>query len=362
MSDTHARWQAIWARRGWLAHLLWPLSRLYGTLVAQRRRRYLSEPAWVEQMPVPVIVVGNVVVGGAGKTPVVLALLAHLRARGWTPGVVSRGHGRQGHDVLELQPDTPATEGGDEPTLIHQRSGAPTVVGQRRAEAAKALLQTHPEVDVIVCDDGLQHHALGRDIAIVVFDDRGIGNGWLLPAGLLREPWPPATVDRFTPQLLLWHHRSPVAAQPVAPPGVRLYQCERQLAAEACNPQGHRRTLAQWKGQPVVAVAGIARPDVFFDMLREQGLTLARAVALPDHAGPEHYRTLLTDGSITLLCTEKDAVKLFPLALSTAGAPECWSVGLTLLAEPPFFAAIDQLLDALPQRPRLSSSHGHQTA
>ena len=173
-SDAEARWHAIWARRGWSARLLWPLSVLYGALVATRRQRYAQGKRPVKRLPVPVIVVGNVVVGGAGKTPTVLALLAHLLERGWTPGVVSRGHGRRGQDILALTPDTPASEGGDEPTLIHRRTGVPVFVGRHRAEAARALLAQHPEVNLLLCDDGLQHLALGRDIGIAVFDDRKV--------------------------------------------------------------------------------------------------------------------------------------------------------------------------------------------
>ena len=181
-----ARWQGIWRTRGPLAHLLWPVSILYGWLTALRRRLFAAGVLKTVRLPVPVIVVGNVVVGGAGKTPTVLALLQHLQQRGWQPGVVSRGHGRRGTGVLEVHPDTPATDSGDEPALIRRSAGVPVFVAARRSEAGQALLAAHPGVDLIVCDDGLQHLALGRDLSIAVFDDRSTGNGWLLPAGLLQ--------------------------------------------------------------------------------------------------------------------------------------------------------------------------------
>lgn len=365
-SDAEARWHAIWARRGWSARLLWPLSVLYGALVATRRQRYAQGKRPVKRLPVPVIVVGNVVVGGAGKTPTVLALLAHLLERGWTPGVVSRGHGRRGQDILALTPDTPASEGGDEPTLIHRRTGVPVFVGRHRAEAARALLAQHPEVNLLLCDDGLQHLALGRDIGIAVFDDRGLGNGWLLPAGLLREPWPPAVGDPFAPQLVLRQLRTnstPVTGLPL-PAGAAAFSASRRLADRARSPDGQECTLSDLAGRELVAVAGIARPDVFFDMLRERGFVLSRCVALADHAPPSEYRAVLSSPSATVLCTEKDAVKLFAQALSLPESerPSLWTVPLELKVDPAFLAALDRLLDALPGGSRLSSRHGHQTA
>lgn len=365
-SDAEARWHAIWARRGWRARLLWPLSLLYGALVAARRRRYAQGGLPVERVPVPVIVVGNVVVGGAGKTPTVLALLTHLRERGWTPGVVSRGHGRRGQGVLALTADTPAAEGGDEPTLIHRQTGVPVFVGQRRAEAARALLAAHPDVDVLLCDDGLQHLALGRDIGIAVFDDRGLGNGWLLPAGLLREPWPPAAGDPFAPQLVLLQRRttSAILEEPPLPAGVTAFAATRRLADKARAPDGRECPLSDLAGRELVAVAGIARPDVFFDMLRERGLAPSRCVALADHASPSEYRAVLSSPTATVLCTEKDAVKLFAQAssLPANARPPLWTVPLELRVDPAFLAALDRLLEALPAGTRLSSPDGHQTA
>lgn len=364
-SDAPARWQAIWAGRGWRARLLWPLSKVYGLLSALRKRRYLNGSLRVATMPVPVIVVGNVVVGGAGKTPTTLAVLEHLKNKGWRPGVVSRGHGRQGHAVLELHPDTAATDGGDEPLLIRRKAEVPVFVGARRADAARALLAAHPAVDVLVCDDGLQHLALGRDVSIAVFDDRGLGNGWLLPAGLLREPWPPAAGDPYAPQLALCQGREdgPPADVPI-PPAAQAFHATRRLADRASDAHGTHRDLRSFAAEAPVAVAGIARPEVFFQMLRERGLELSQTVPLADHADASAFAALPRSSSATVLCTEKDAVKLFDLVTRWPEneRPAVWSVPLELRIEPAFFEALDRRLAASRRGARLSSPDGHETA
>lgn len=354
-----ARWREAALHRGGLARLLWPLALLYGLLV--RLRLALYRAGWLrsERLPVPVVVVGNVVVGGAGKTPTVIALVRHLRERGWHPGVISRGYGRAGRSVSEVLADTPPALGGDEPTLIRGSTGAPVFVAPRRADAGRALLRTHPEVDLLVCDDGLQHLALARDLAVAVFDDRGSGNGWLLPAGLLREPWPPAPGHPAPPDLLLWQGREDPDPEVVPPqahgrPGFR---ARRRLAPAARTPQGETIELERLAAHgPLHAIAGIARPEVFFDMLRALGLRLAHCVALPDHAGAEAFLSALTDAgaagaaaNLTWLCTEKDAVKLFPALLRapTPLASVC-CVPLELAVDPAFFAAVDARLPRPP--------------
>lgn len=349
-----ARWQGIWRQRGALAHLLWPVSVLYGTLTDLRRWLYARRFLKSTRLTVPVIVVGNVVVGGAGKTPTVLSLLQHLQLEGWNPGVVSRGHGRRGTGVLEVHPDTPASDSGDEPALIRRSGGVPVFVAARRAEAAQALLAAHPEVDLILCDDGLQHLALGRDLSVVVFDDRGIGNGWLLPAGLLREPWPPGLGNPFRPDLVL-HQRSesstgPPAPTPLARPSdLPVFEATRRLADHAVGAQGQRRPLHEFQGEPVTALAGIARPSVFFDMLRARGLTLNETLALPDHAEQATYAALLKRIKGPILCTEKDAVKLFAScpAAASVGDTQAWAVPLELRPDPAFFEALDHGLASI---------------
>ena len=172
----------LWSR------LLGPLAALYRLLWRGRAWLYRSGARRAAAVGVPVVVVGNLVVGGAGKTPTVIALVRALRQRGWTPGVVSRGYGSRDGHAREVRPDSRVDDSGDEPLLIRLRSGAPVWVGRDRVEAARRLLAANPQVDLIVADDGLQHLPLARDLQIVVFDERGIGNGRLLPAGPLREP------------------------------------------------------------------------------------------------------------------------------------------------------------------------------
>jgi tetraacyldisaccharide 4'-kinase len=354
MSDGpgQARWQAAWLRgaqrRGLMAGLLWPVSLFYRGLIALRRRLYVAGLFKVHRLDVPVIVVGNVIVGGAGKTPCTIALVNHLQSQGWHPGVVSRGHGRRGTDVVHVKPDTPASDAGDEPLLIQHRTGAPVCVAARRVDAARALLAAHPQVNVLVCDDGLQHLALGRQLAVVVFDDRGTGNGCLLPAGLLREPWPPQAGAPFQPDLVLRQRRDGGPGAPIASPGLPVFDAVRRLADHALGPQGQGMPLARLRGQALTAVAAIARPQVFFEMLRDRGLTPVQERALPDHADAAAYAALLREATHPLVCTEKDAVKLFPLL---PGGPsdlpvKAWAVPLELVPDPAFFAAIDARLAA----------------
>jgi tetraacyldisaccharide 4'-kinase len=168
--------------------LLWPISLVFGAIIAIRRCLFKVGVLEQTRLPVPVIVVGNIYVGGTGKTPLVIWLSRQLREQGFVPGVISRGYGGDASRVVEINAQMSPDDIGDEPLLILQRAGVPLVVGRNRVSAARALVNAHPEVNVIISDDGLQHYALGRDIEILLFDERGIGNGWLLPAGPLREP------------------------------------------------------------------------------------------------------------------------------------------------------------------------------
>lgn len=327
--------QRAWLRRGAAARLLWPLSLLYRALAGLHRRLFRAGLLRSERVPVPVVVVGNVVAGGAGKTPVVIAVVEHLRGRGLAVGVVSRGYGREGSDCREVRPDDDARLAGDEPLLVRRKAGCPVFVAPRRVDAARALLEAHPRTRVIVSDDGLQHHALQRDLEICVFDARGIGNGWLLPAGPLRETWP-RPVD-----LVL----RPDSARQL--PGHAL---RRTLSTLAIRADGTRVLLADLRGEPVQAVAGIANPESFFAMLDAAGLPAAVRTALPDHAPFDAGAGWLQPGH-TLVCTEKDAVKLWRIR------PDAWAVPLVVEIAPGFWRAFDRLLE-----PKLSSAHGSPTA
>ena len=315
-----------WLKRGWLARCLWPVSVVMMILVRLRQGLFMSGLLASRRLEVPVLVVGNVVAGGAGKTPTVIALVQHLQARGFTPGVVSRGYGRTGKQVQAVQGSSSAHEVGDEPLLIHRRTHVPVWVGPNRVDVAQALLTAQPEVNFLVCDDGLQHLALQRDIEVCVFDDRGVGNGWLMPAGPLREPWPRA-VD------LVLHTGHQPAFE-----GVNCFRGQRQLG-QAVQADGTLAALQNLPG-PVLAVAGIAQPQAFFDMLRAQGLELARTMALPDHVNFDSVNLSEFKG-YNVVCTEKDAVKLWPVM------PQAWAVPLQFTPEPAFFKALDGLLGDL---------------
>jgi tetraacyldisaccharide 4'-kinase len=327
-----SRLQDAWLHRGVLVCLLWPLSLLYGALFALRGWLYRLGWLQAQRVPVPVIVVGNVIAGGAGKTPVVMAVVRRLQARGLQVGVVSRGYGRQTDDCREVLGDSDPKDVGDEPALIHPATDAPVFVARQRIEAARALLARHPATQVIVSDDGLQHLALARDIEICVFDDRGIGNGWLLPAGFLREPWPRRC------DLVLHSGQRPAFAGG--------YTATRSLAQDALTSDGKRVPLDTLAGKPLIALAAIARPEGFFEMLRARGLTLAETIPLPDHSDFDEWQRP-SGSEYILVCTEKDAVKLW------RKAPDALAVPLHFAPDPEFFTALDA---------KLSSLDGYQAA
>ena len=334
-----------WARRGLLAWLLWPLSALFGTLVALRRGLYRVKVFKTQGVAVPVVVVGNVLIGGSGKTPLVMALVQHLQARAWRVGVIARGYGRQTRDCRAVLANSMVSDVGDEPALIKRSTTAPVFVALRRIDAARALLAHYPDTQVIISDDGLQHLGLQRDLEICVFDDRGVGNGFLLPAGPLRESWPRA-VD-----LVLHSGTQPAFAG---------FSAQRTLAEYAVRADGSQielTKLAQSGPNPLLALAAIAKPQDFFAMLRAQGLHLAHTIALPDHWDFDNWSYRDYD-SYTIICTEKDAVKLWQKRIDALAVP------LLFIPESAFLARLDALLNALPsarQDVALSSRHGHTT-
>jgi len=326
--------QRIWAGRGAASTALLPLSWAFQAVVGLRRKLYRGGILATHALPVPVVVVGNLLVGGAGKTPAVIAISGLLRREGRTPGIVSRGYGREETAVREVTTGSAARQVGDEPLLLARRTGAPVFVGSDRVAASHALLQAHPSVDVIISDDGLQHLALGRDIEILVFDDRGAGNGRLLPAGPLREPLPRQARAN---QLVLYNAGAP--STPLAG-----FLSRRTLAGVVAIDAWWRgepsspAALENLRGKSVVAAAGVARPAPFFAMLREHGLDVAE-LPLPDH---HDFRALpwpVTTGDVVI--TEKDAVKIDP---AQRIGSRVWVATLDFSPEPAFDAALLALL------------------
>lgn len=346
-TSASVRLSQAWLRRGPLAWALWPVSLVYRLM--WRLRGALYRLGWLasSQLPVPVVVVGNVVVGGAGKTPTVIALVQHLQARGLRPGVVSRGHGRQGPAVLQVDAHTPSAQSGDEPLLIARHTGVPVFVGLKRVATTKALLAQHPSVNVLVSDDGMQHWALRRDATVVVFDERGIGNGWLLPAGLLREPWP-AQPWGSGAVLVLQYDGEAKPIQPATPQGT-VFTGNKQLAPYTLDNSGQRHALPQASAH-TGAVAGIAQPHKFFNMLQDQGIALQCTLALPDHApAAQLVQALVTAQQqhphITQwLCTEKDAVKLWDCPPPTH-IPMPQAVPLVAQLPASLWQAVDEAID-----------------
>ena len=326
--------QAAWLHRGWLARLLLPISCLYGLAIALRAGCYrlgLMQPI---KLPVPVIVVGNLVAGGAGKTPTTIALVHLLRERGFTPGILSRGYGRQTGDIVLIDRETPAGTAGDEPLLMHLRTGAPVAVGADRIAAGQALLKAVPSVNILISDDGLQHLRLTRDAQVIVFDERGVGNGWLLPAGPLREPALRALPPR---SVVLYNAAGPTTA-------LSGHQVVRRLTGLAplsdwwSGRPAKAEAFTEMHGHHALAAAGLARPQRFFDMLRAQGLSIGE-LSLPDH---HDFATLpWPAGTADVVVTEKDAVKLKPEAM---GSTRVWVATLDFDLSPAFAAELMQWL------------------
>ncbi|MDP4299237.1 tetraacyldisaccharide 4'-kinase [Leptothrix discophora] len=306
-----ARIERSWQAGGPLQWALRPLGLLHLGLVTWRRALYRAGLLSSATAPVPVIVVGNRLVGGAGKTPTTLALVDALRQAGHRPGIVSRGHGAERRDPRAVLATSTAREVGDEPLLMQRRAGVPVWVGHDRLAVARALCAAHPEVDLLVCDDGLQHLRLRRTLEVVVFDERGAGNGWLLPAGPLREP---ITTASDVPQHVLYNATRPSTplagacarrslAGLVALDGWWSGQAARADAVDALRQ-------AQSHGSQVLhASAGIGQPERFFAGLRALGLRI-EPVALPDH--DDHATLPWPADARDVIVTEKDAVKLTP--------------------------------------------------
>jgi tetraacyldisaccharide 4'-kinase len=313
-----------WQGRGPLACALYPLSLLFRALTALRRRLYRAGILRSSRLPVPVVVVGNIFIGGTGKTPLTIWLVQQLRAAGLTPGVVSRGFGAKDSAPRPVTALSTPAEVGDEPVLIATRAGCPVVVGRDRAAAGRALLAAHPEVDVILTDDGLQHYALQRDVEIVLFDGRGTGNGWTLPAGPLREG--PGRLRDVT--VVNTPDLTPALAQRVGNGGPVFQMTLLGDVAERLADRRERVTLTELAARSVkvAAVAGIGNPARFFGMLANAGLRCTE-LALPDHHDFLDNPLRALDADVILM-TEKDAVKCAQIE-ELSNDPRLWVVPVT---------------------------------
>jgi tetraacyldisaccharide 4'-kinase len=285
--------EEAWRSRGTLSRLLLPLSFVFVVLAVIRRALYRAGLLTSVRLPVPVVVVGNITAGGAGKTPLVLWLVDELTRRGRHPGVISRGYGGSAAGVREVSHgDTPRVV-GDEPLLIKRRAGCPVFVGRDRSAAGQALLAAHPECDLIICDDGLQHYRLARDVELAVVDRRGFWNGWPMPAGPLREP-----VSRL---------KSVDAVVANGWDGVANFRMT--LQGDRFVPLAGNASFGEMKR--LHAVAGIGEPQRFFDHLTALGLQFE------PHPFPDHHAYVAGDLAFegdAILTTEKDAVKFGDLA------------------------------------------------
>ena len=325
-----------WLERRWYSTApaplyLRPLSRLFGAIAA-RRRLAQRRRARAHQLALPVVVVGNLAVGGAGKTPLTIWLVEQLRAWGWHPGVISRGYGGRAPRYPQLvTPESDPAICGDEPLLIVRRTGAPLVVDPDRLRAAQHLA-SRLDVDIIVADDGLQHYRLPRDLEICVVDGRrGLGNGWLLPAGPLRE-----SADRLDRVDLVvvngggWR----------APGSVPSLDMQLRLADAWPLAGGVPMPLFRWRGKPVHALAGIGHPQRFFDALSAEGLEVIA------HPFPDHHRFSAADldfaDDLPVLMTEKDAMKCAGLIAAPA-----WAVPAAVVLAPDDVERVRQLVDTL---------------
>jgi tetraacyldisaccharide 4'-kinase len=312
-----------WRNRNAITYWLWPFEVVYKMAWYVRQRAICL--GWIQQHRVnaTVIVVGNVVVGGGGKTPLTMALVQRLVSQGFQVGVVSRGYGRTETSLQIVNAQSSASVVGDEPLMIFQKCNVPVVVSAQRVTAARQLLHQFPSVNVLVCDDGLQHIELQRDIEICVLDATGLGNGHLLPAGPLREPWP-----RQVDLLLHTHQRT-------FPEG---FESRRELSSFALTSEGQQVPLADLKLTPVEVVSGIAKPEAFLAMLEQKQFQIRHSTALPDHDNFQTWQP--SHPELPLLCTEKDAVKLW------ARFPHALAMPLVFEPEAAFWKTFDQLFQS----------------
>jgi len=311
-----------------LTLLLLPLAALFCLLASVRRQLYRQGLMPSSKLAVPVVIVGNLTVGGTGKTPVVVWLARWLQCRGLRAGILTRGYGGQSKVwPLRVEPDTPVTQAGDEALLLRRRTGCPVYAGPDRVQAGRQLL-AEQGCDILICDDGLQHYALQRDLELLVIDgERRFGNGLCLPAGPLRE-----TRKRLNSvDLLITNGNALAGEHPLRVSG------DMALAVNGMRPH---RSLASFAGQSVEAIAGIGNPERFFRLLESHGVRINR------HSFPDHHPFRPADlepfAGTTVLMTEKDAVKCVAFA-----GDDVWYVPAEAHFNKPFTQRLRLLIDRL---------------
>ncbi len=322
--DPHRHWQ----RLGFLAVLLFPLSLLFRLIVFLRRALYRLHVLRARRAACPVIVVGNITVGGSGKTPLVIWLSDWLVGQGFSPGIVARGYGGKASSYpQQVRPDGDPASAGDEAILLAERTGRPVCVGPDRPAAIDALLR-YTDCDIVISDDGLQHYAMRRDLEIAVIDgERRLGNGLLLPAGPLREPRSRLKTVDF------------VVCNGEPERGEYRMRLRQPRVSRLSGPQ-QLDEIAMFRGKRVRAVAGIGNPARFFDMLREHAIDVVEQ-PFPDHHAYQ-AADFVFDESLPILMTEKDAVKCRRLAIGDA-----WVVRVEAELDDPFVHRLTQITQTL---------------
>lgn len=319
---------AMWMHRGIPSYILLPFSWLFQLLSIGRYcwYRYIKGQA---HFCVPIIIIGNLSLGGTGKTPLVAWVANALSRLGYSPGIAMRGYGSflKSDEVLKVKASSLAAIVGDEPLLLARKVGVPVVIGRNRPQAISYLLTHFPKVDVIICDDGLQHYALSRDIEIAVIDGhRRLGNGFCLPAGPLRE----------SPRRLKKVDFVVTNGQPKKDEWEMSTSLGQTIYAVKLN---HSQPLNNFVGKTVRAVAGIGHPDRFFNMLRSKGINII------EHRFPDHYpyceKDLQFGDNIPILMTEKDAVKCQQFAPQHA-----WCVPLDVVLSQKFTERLIQRIES----------------
>lgn len=333
-------WYGLTSHKSIKSLLLLPLSFLYQWFFRLDKKAKTKKR---RRLPKPVIVVGNINIGGTGKTPVTLALINELATYGLEVGVLSRGYGRKkngrkedelNNRVIIANETHNAQELGDEPYLLYQKTGVPLAVCNDRYAGGVALLEAFPTIDLFILDDGLQHHLLERDIEIGVVGRKLFGNERLLPAGPLREP-----ISRLNSvDFIINNSQNPLNTYSFTPP---IFQLRNRMPFAVNLLTNEERPLKSWANHDITAIAGIAHPEIFFTMLEKRGLKVA-SHAFSDH----HYfkKEEITSLKAPIFMTEKDAVKCEDFALEG-----CWKV--PLISELPY-EFIELLLKKLAIEPK----------